>query len=328
MLVVVTIMMLLVAAAATQMRPATESRRIREAARALNVYLGSARNRAMETGRPCGVMLRRFVVSAGPPVVACVMTADQCEVPPSYAGGQTTSVATVSCAGNVATLNFYTDSTLTTAEPPIGMIRPGDLLQLDCQGPLYTVAPSSGTINPLDSNGYVTGATLTAMFDSTQGQIVPWPTGVPPATVTYQIFRSPTMTKSSATPLQLPASTVIDLDASGIDGNAPFGGAYDVAILFSSNGSVYGVSYAGQALNSVVQPIFLLLGKRERVGNPYLTLNNNVTTQTNDQDLTNLWVVVNPQTGLVTSGEIGADNGTRLIGSRSLARDAQSMGGK
>ena len=60
MLVVVTIMMLLVAVSATAFRPANDSRRIREAARAINVYLGSARNRAMETGRPCGVIFRRF----------------------------------------------------------------------------------------------------------------------------------------------------------------------------------------------------------------------------------------------------------------------------
>ena len=60
MLIVITITMLLVAASLTTMRPALESRRTREAARAIEVYLSSARNRAMETGRPCGVMLYRF----------------------------------------------------------------------------------------------------------------------------------------------------------------------------------------------------------------------------------------------------------------------------
>ena len=60
MLIVITIMLILVGAAATAMRPATEGRRIREAARAINVYLSSARNRAMETGRPCGVTFHHF----------------------------------------------------------------------------------------------------------------------------------------------------------------------------------------------------------------------------------------------------------------------------
>ncbi len=81
MLVVVTIMMILVAVGASQMRPASELRRIREAARAINVYLSTARNRAMETGRPCGVIFHCFG-----PTVPCAMTADQCEVPPCYAG--------------------------------------------------------------------------------------------------------------------------------------------------------------------------------------------------------------------------------------------------
>ncbi len=237
MLVVVTIMMILVAAAATRMRPATESRRIREAARALNVYISTARNRAMETGRPCGVVLHHFGATTA------VMNLDQCEVPPSFSGGQTTSVATVTYpgTGNVITLNFYTDSGLLTPDPPTGLVRPGDLIQLNCQGPMYTVS----TANPVDSNGYVTGATIAAWFDNTQGQIVPWNSAAP-TTVTYQIFRSPTMNKSAATPLQLPASTVIDNGASGVDGGAFFG-ATDVAILFSPNGSVYGYSVAGAA---------------------------------------------------------------------------------
>jgi hypothetical protein len=305
------------------MRPATESRRIREAARALNVYLGSARNRAMETGgvHHCGVIFHHFGATSA------VMNLDQCEDVSGFGGGQTTSVATVSCVGNIATLHFFTDSTLTTTDWPTGLVRPGDLIQLNYQGPLYTVSLPSGTINPVDGNGYVTGGTntLTATFDNSQGQVVPWTGGT--FTVFYRIFRSPTMLKSAATPLQLPASTVIDMGASGPDGGAAFG-ANDVAILFNSDGSVYGYSIGGAPLLPAVQPIFLLLGKRERVGNTYTAGNNDVNTQSNDQDLTNLWVVINPQTGLVTSGEVGADNSTRFSGSRALARDAQSMGGK
>ena len=60
MLIVIGIMLIMVAAAATLMQPASESRRIREAARSINIYLSSARNQAMETGRPCGVTFRNF----------------------------------------------------------------------------------------------------------------------------------------------------------------------------------------------------------------------------------------------------------------------------
>ena len=331
---VVAIMMVLVAAAATRMRPAAEARRIRETARALNVYLGSARNRAMETGRPCGVILHCFNMAS----IHCAMNADQCEVPPSYAGSMQQSVATVTCNGNVASIQFFTDATHTTQDWPTGLVRPGDLVQLNYQGPMYVVAPSSGTINPLDSNGYVTGSTLTATFDTSQGQVVPWGTTAPGTVVSYRIFRSPIMNRSAATPLQLPASTVVDLDASGVDGGVLFGGT-DVPILFSPNGSLYGVYISG-TLNQVTQPIFLLVGKRERVGAnaPVAT---DQATWPNWADLGNVWLVINPQTGLVSSGENAAvdmsnpaywtnsSNWPTLINTaRKLARDSQGLGGK
>ncbi len=60
MLIVITIMLMLVTVGLTMMRPDVEGRRIREAARSLNVYLSSARNRAIETGTPCGVTFHNF----------------------------------------------------------------------------------------------------------------------------------------------------------------------------------------------------------------------------------------------------------------------------
>ena len=64
------------------MTPA-EERRVREAARAVNVYISSARNRAIEIGRPCGVIFRR-ANGTNFPTASTVL--DQCEVPPTYAG--------------------------------------------------------------------------------------------------------------------------------------------------------------------------------------------------------------------------------------------------
>ena len=152
------------------------------------------------------------------------MTADQCEMPPSYSGDSTTSVATVQCTGNTATISFYTDATLTTLAPPTGLVRQGDQIQFNFQGPLFTFAAYSvgpPAINPLDSNGYITGNTFTAVFDSSQGQTVPWTTTS--STVSYRIFRSPTavgsasVVKSAVRVLQLPAGAVVDLPFSGGD---------------------------------------------------------------------------------------------------------------
>ena len=56
LLVVVSIMLIVTVIAVPAMKPALENRKIREAARAVNVYLGSARNHAIELGRPVGVL--------------------------------------------------------------------------------------------------------------------------------------------------------------------------------------------------------------------------------------------------------------------------------
>jgi type II secretory pathway pseudopilin PulG len=342
MLVVVAIMMVLVAAAATRMRPAAEARRIRETARALNVYLGSARNRAMETGRPCGVILHRF---AG--ATAAVMNLDQCEVPPSYAGQQLGSVAQVQAPSGAITVSFYTDATGSTSEQlPGAMVRPNDLIQFGFQGPMYYIVSNvNGTI---DANGFLANVSsvTVALYNPAAGQPVPWSTTA--LTLPYRIFRAPV--KSAATPLQLPASTVVDLTPSGIDGAAtpfdtfdpPSGNpnqGRDVAILFSPSGSVYGLYYVGGTSTFVTQPIFLLVGKRERVG-ASAPIATDQATWPNWADLGNVWLVINPQTGLVSSGENAAvdmstgswtnsSNWPGLINTaRVLARDSQGLGGK
>ena len=311
MLIVVSIMMILVAAGVSVFRPASDSRRIREAARAINVYLSSARNRAMETGRPCGVMLRRL--DSAP---LAVLNLDQCEVPPCYTGDTEQSVATVIYLGGNAV-----EATLDVPLPP-GMVRPNDRIQFNSHGPLYRIISLADD----PSGQFIVSDTLLLTFDTSQGQMVPWPdlTGTPKPPASYRIYRAPV--KSVATPLQLPASIVIDLGASGT-GVVPFGNTTDVTIVFSPNGSVlwyYGAG--GETL--VTDPIFLLVGKRERVGNtPQLPPTSaNEANWSNWQDLNNIWIVINPQTGSVTAGEVAV--GSDITEARSLARDAQSMGGK
>ena len=134
MLIVVSIAVLLVAAAVTKLRPALESRRTREAARALNAYLSSARNQAMETGRPCGVMLRCFKKTDGsaftPPFV---MMCDQCEVPSCYCGDTEQSTASVTYTSPTLT------ATLCSNDSPDNLLRLGDTIQFGCQGPTYSI---------------------------------------------------------------------------------------------------------------------------------------------------------------------------------------------
>ena len=319
MLVVVTIMMILVAVSATAFRPANNSRRIREAARAINVYLSSARNRAMETGRPCGVILRRFNGTS------TVMNLDQCEVPPSYCGDTTGAAMQFTSVSPPASGFVTVQATPTPPGSFNSSIVSGGLIQFNCQGPSYQITPAT------------TDTQLTATLDVSLGQAVPWVAFFP--TVPYVIYRSPV--KGAATPLQLPAATVVDIGASSIDdsknnffSNATSGS--DTTILFNPNGSIDRVFIPG-VTNSpfyATQSIFLLVGSQERVNNPFVQNNSNEPTFTNYQDANNLWVVINSQTGLVTTGPVAAPSASdstmaaAINTARALARDSQGMGGK
>jgi hypothetical protein len=191
--------------------------------------------------------------------------------------------------------------------------------------------------------------------------MLPWPAlGL---TVPYRVFRSPmsnnTVVKSAVRTLQLPAATVIDLDASGVDTAAQTFSAFgsDVAILFAPNGAIERVYVYGDPNSPyyVTNPIFLLVGKRQRMPLQPVTassatwpLNADQATWPNWADLTNIWLVINPQTGLVSTGENATvldANGapvdmtsatwinptgwpTYISATRRLARDLQGMGGK
>ena len=86
LLVVVSIMLMLAAYALPKLAPMARERKVREAARSVNVFLSRARSRAIETGRPCGVVFQRFNDTAGDPLSNAATMLYQAEVPPPYAG--------------------------------------------------------------------------------------------------------------------------------------------------------------------------------------------------------------------------------------------------
>ena len=299
MLIVIGIMLIMVAAAATLMQPASEARRIREAGRAINIYLSSARNRAMQLRRPCGVVFRSFSTTTS----GFAMNADQCEVPPCYCGDADTSAATLKWTNVPQKDGTKKEMLIATLDAePTKMAKPGDFVQFNCQGPFYTIAPTDANTdpptNPVDSDGYVTGKDLTLVVDS--NQLTPWTTTASPS-VPYRIFRSPM--KAGATPLQLPTTAVVDLEYSGCLSLGP-PGHQDFAIVFSPTGAVE-LIYYGASRQLVNDPIYLLVGKRKRVENqwppppqPARTLE---TEFTNVEDLNNVWVTINAGTGLVNT---------------------------
>jgi type II secretory pathway pseudopilin PulG len=406
MLVVISIMAILAIAAIKALQP-VEDRRVREAAREVNVYISSARNRAVEIGRPCGVIFRR-ANGTNFPTASTVL--DQCEVPPPYAGDETNSVVKVQDWTFRPDGQYYFKTDwfdglkkewivlkiqVKLNQFSNNLLRQGDLIQLNGQGPYYTLMydnpttdaaaslrtqPPDPSMNPptaptvvdfmpvdasgnYDPNGYydfypkknltydadnwITSHWLTVVLNSkvTPVQNMPWdkfPSN-PTKSVPFQILRQPV--KSSASPLQLPAGAVVDLDFSGTDYQSfqnPAGSYYDVAVLFSGNGAVEGYYWNNQPYPAP-GPIFMLIGSRSRVRDfaaQPLPAAPNLKDLPNWADLSSLWVTINYETGLVSTDENCAVNVPGVswqdvstwwpfvVLSRNYARESQSMGGR
>jgi prepilin-type N-terminal cleavage/methylation domain-containing protein len=301
MLVVITILVILAGAALPLMRTAVSGSRPRETARAVNVYFSSARNRALETGRPCGVMLTRMDNRPG-----ASMVLQQVEMPPPYAGDSLSSAAQLQVAygSGTATVTATMDAGFNAT-----LVSVGDLVQFNGQGPWYTV-------------GGVNATTITASINLSAGQLLPWPTASLSPPVPYQILRQPR--SSATTPLQLPMGMAVDLDYSGTDA-ASFGSTdnFPVYLLFSPHGSLDRVGFGGLTPDPVIYPIYLLVGRGDKVGD---------TTNPNWQDFNNIWVALNPQTGMVTTAPVVSAAGNAVPASvsdsRGAARTAYSMGGR
>jgi type II secretory pathway pseudopilin PulG len=331
LLVAMSILLLITAAALPSLAPNLGQRRIREAARQVDTFLGSARNRAMESGRPTGVLFAPIQLGAGGSAFSlpAANVLYQVEVPAPYCGGSLTSVAQVyTVASNISqgTATVYAAPSL-SSDIDTSIVQSGALVQLNHQGPLYSLTGVSTSRLTLQ----LTGAT------ALPGYVPPWPTSQNNApSVPYEIFRLPI--RSVATPLQLPAGTVIDFYYSGVDNpnpaqtgntdnvnyspytlapspnNSPvFTGSVLVngpMILFSPSGAIDSI-YAPVAVGAAQQPspasglVHLLVGRFDRIDHGGRTplVDDGLP---NWQDSSNLWVTVSPQTGLIGTKENGA----------------------
>jgi len=310
-LVVVSIMLLLVVAAVPRMRPALDTRRIREAARAVNVYVSTARNRAIENGRPWGVAILR---DENLPLAGARLI--QVEVPPPYGGDTDTSTVTITQqSGWKCTVSFP------SGEDPVsaGLVHTSDVLRLNYQGHYWTITEISGT---------------SWTFSSATASNPPIISGA-----RFQIFRQPV--QSSVAPLQLPKSVVVDLWYSGT-ASTQFSTTGSLAtstpvptVVFSSTGAVNEVAADSFTVSNpsgivaALEPIYLMVGRRDRV--PLLASQGGSAVAednlTNLQDLTNLWLAINPQTGYITCAEM-ASGAPDIATARQFAREFQSMGGR
>lgn len=180
--------------------------------------------------------------------------------------------------------------------------------------------------------------------------------GIGSRPVSFQVYRRPQPT--AAAPLRLPTGTVIDLYSSGTDSMALLGnpGGFvpadhnnntpeiedptTVVVLFAPDGRVQKLFYQNAEMG-VTEPLYFLIGKWERMPatasvppsprGPSLAEDGLY----NWQDITNLWIVINPNTGLAVAAPVSGDTlaanvkvPSNLYAARGDARLMKGVGGR
>jgi len=221
LLVVIVIFTILAASALPMIAPLLSNRQTREAARLTSTMFIGARNRAMQSGRPVGVVLSRM---PGLPE-ACVSLA-YADVPLPYAGDSQQSKALITYAGPIPFLQAFSPTydsmgNLTGSGDVgwMGTVRVGDLIRFNGQGAWYQIGRPVNA-NAIDANGFF-------VMDPATPSVSPspaWPLALlnganaampNSGLLRFQIQRAPL--RSSAGAVNLPPATVIDLNFSGFD---------------------------------------------------------------------------------------------------------------
>lgn len=338
LLVTVTILMMLLVVALPAITPSAELRQIREATRQLNVFFAAARAQAMQTGRPVGVALERQQGNidpqtgrAGAGLAQAAVSVYQVEVPPPYAGDTLTATARVTPVSNNGT---WAQFNVSLSAFTSNKVSNGDLVRFNNQGPFYTVVQ--------------TGNPLRAQLDVRDRKIYPTQLGTNQVGVPYQFYRQPV--RSPVAPLELPASVVIDLQASGTDTYPNYFAPHSqdlssstptpVIFMFAPTGALHDTHFRSSvntsgATRTIREPVYLLVGRRDRI-----VVSQDVTAATAERQRPNwfnpasLWLTIAPQTGIVSAKEnyrVPVNNGRFSQGislARTLARQAQSLGGR
>jgi prepilin-type N-terminal cleavage/methylation domain-containing protein len=292
-MVVLVIVMLLAGMILTAVRPALEARRMREAARTVSTMFYQAKARAVETGRPFGVILERAENSD--PEAPTSHTLYFAESPPIYAGDTVNAQAQIKPGGNCELTGANTS-----------LIEEGDFIRFNYQDPIYEIIS-------------VGGAQL--QFASRSVPYLPKPSGDAPMSVPFQILRKPR--KAIGVPVQLTGNVVVDLSksgvgATGVDFNEQ--GSRRVIIMFSPSGHVDRIYKNEKSSEIPIGPIHLLLGRAEKAGSGG-----------NLQDPMNLWVTIGNLSGLVTTAPMIVSEGSgggSVKEARELARQMLGMGGR
>jgi prepilin-type N-terminal cleavage/methylation domain-containing protein len=245
----------------------------------------------------------------------------------------------------------------------VGLLRAYDTISFGFKGAKYRILGSTDSFgqpaNAVDSNGFLQSTSTVIRIEPVDPDdfVYDYSSGspalitfafrkMPPLafvtttnptgwTTPYEIVRQPI--KSANTPVQLPSGAVVDLFYSGMGGSyllyqAPqsppitanqfISDAHPVIATFDRTGALEYLYVNGQQ-TQITHPLYFLIGKREKLASVETD-----PTKQNSADLENIWVSINPQSGLVSTAEVASGSGFGISASRALATSAQAMGGK
>jgi prepilin-type N-terminal cleavage/methylation domain-containing protein len=357
LLVVIVILGLVTAATIPLMQPGTAKRRTREAARMVSGVLANAQARAIATGRPVGVMFQRL---SNQPATATFKAPHHsiemllCEVPPPWSGDSAFDVCAIRTVPSPTPgaqpeirIRFAQSNNVMFRGHPKGTFDVGDQIRLNYRGRRYTIArlvPHQQDANLIH-------------------EVVVQPTPVnpgTPASYPFQIYRQPRRTADP--PAQVPVGSVVDFEYAGFasgwlgalenppaPAQAKLSFQQPVIVLFGPAGNLESVYWGMKGINAqsndpgvlenhpaITSPWCFLIGEPEPTADTPVTQDK---PKKNHLNYDNLWIAINPQSGLVTTSEVGsdfdepdvgtyADVSTELDASRSFVKSAQNMTGR
>jgi prepilin-type N-terminal cleavage/methylation domain-containing protein len=303
LLVVIAILSLVTVATIPLMQPPTGDRKVREAARSVATTFELARARATETGRPAGVWIEPQQAPVNGAIESYKLFL--CDVPPPYAGDDTSSGARTNTSDPTAATT--TSVNLSGAGSLTNLCKYGDRIRFNYRGPYYKIV--GGT------DGQSLTGTSFAIAVNSAPDFNPPPPNIPNTApgVPFEIIRQPI--KSSINPTILatnaPAS-VVDLSQSGM-GNAGHGAdafghgsnGRPVVVTFTPAGAVHQVQHYDGNDMEIDHPtamIYFLVRLRKEEG----LVENGVAYQTTTayKDFSAFWIGINPTTGLVSVASV------------------------
>lgn len=272
------------------------------------------------------------------------------DVPPVYRGDTVPAVLTITGSTTTTRTVSGTTGQLTFSGTSAGEagLRANDLIRFNGSGPYYQIDAGgnavTGTSIRFEPRGFDSGADEDAGF---QLHNTPWPpAGVPLA---FEVFRQPV---TAGSPLSLGESRAVDLRWSGVgpptltvglqtfsDSYRPFAinatdavatSGASTAVLFDGTGRLRQVVCQSGATTrriAVTGPVYLLIGRADRVAQDFVVSPTDDSAGANWQYPDSFWVAIDPATGVVKTAECtpnaaGTTDLERCVNSQALIRQS------